>query len=101
MLEPSVLIEMQITCNYQPENCSNTMNYFEVRFFFFFPTTSSSLFSFGLFCMGFSRSGNSLYVMTLPGFDGKAEAVICVPPPGVPLVFRCCKWSNLGASCSL
>lgn len=34
MLEPSVLIEMQITCNYQPENCSNTMNYFEVRFFF-------------------------------------------------------------------
>lgn len=34
MLKPSILIEMQITCNYQPENCSNRMNYFEVRCFF-------------------------------------------------------------------
>jgi len=30
MLKPSVLIE--IMCNYQPENCSNVMNYSQVYF---------------------------------------------------------------------
>lgn len=84
MLKPSVLIEMQITHNYQPANCSNTMNYWGM----YFHPGSPSTFSCVLFCMWFSCSCNLLNAVMLPGFDRSCGS--CGPSG--------CLWCSVPAS---